>query len=86
MEVADTSLRLDRGAKASLYASAGIPEYWILNLGQRELERHTRPVADETQPFKLRYATVESLGEKDELAPAGMSAKIRVVDLLPARR
>ena len=38
MEVATTSLRKDRGVKAELYAEAGVPEYWIVNLVAREVE------------------------------------------------
>lgn len=30
-EILDTTLAFDRGEKASLYASASIPEYWVLN-------------------------------------------------------
>src|SRR5207244_2898413 len=32
VEVADTTLRFDRGRKQRAYARAGILEYWILNL------------------------------------------------------
>jgi Uma2 family endonuclease len=32
VEVADSSLRLDRGRKASLYAAANVPEVWIIDL------------------------------------------------------
>ena len=37
IEVASSSLRYDLNAKASLYAEAGVPEYWVLNLVDREL-------------------------------------------------
>lgn len=37
VEVADSSLRYDLNAKASLYADAGVPEYWVVNLVDREL-------------------------------------------------
>lgn len=40
VEVADDSLRKDRLVKARLYARAGIPEYWIVNLPQRTIEVH----------------------------------------------
>lgn len=43
VEVADTSLAKDRGPKAELYASAGVPEYWIVNLVDRVVEVHTEP-------------------------------------------
>ena len=32
IEVADTSLMVDRNRKQPLYAGAGVPEYWIVNL------------------------------------------------------
>ncbi|MFA0742079.1 MAG: hypothetical protein DFNUSKGM_002199, partial [Candidatus Fervidibacter sacchari] len=38
VEVALTSVDYDRNVKSSLYAKAGIPEYWLLNLRERRLE------------------------------------------------
>lgn len=38
VEIADTSLKADRETRGSLYAHAGIPEYWIVNLRERTLE------------------------------------------------
>lgn len=46
MEVALTSLRYDRVRKARLYAAAGIPEYWIVNLVDRQLEVFRQPTPD----------------------------------------
>jgi Uma2 family endonuclease len=43
VEVAGDSLRFDRRAKASLYARAGIPEYWIVNLGDSAVEAYRDP-------------------------------------------
>ena len=43
IEVADNSLEQDRTVKAPLYARAGIPEYWIVNLRNDQLELHTEP-------------------------------------------
>lgn len=51
IEVADTSLAQDRLTKAALYAAAGIPEYWIVNLRDDCVEVHRAPV-----PEDLRYA------------------------------
>jgi Uma2 family endonuclease len=39
IEVADTSIRKDR-SKALIYAAAGVPEYWIVNLTNRMIEVH----------------------------------------------
>ena len=38
IEVADSSLEYDRSVKKELYAEAGIPEYWIVNLMDQQLE------------------------------------------------
>ena len=38
VEVADSTLSNDRGIKLEVYAQAGIPEYWIVNLSERQLE------------------------------------------------
>ena len=43
VEVAGDSLRLDRESKAALYARAGIPEYWIVNLAEPAIEAHSEP-------------------------------------------
>ena len=40
IEVADTSVAKDR-AKASIYATAGVDEYWIINLIENQLERYS---------------------------------------------
>src|SRR5262252_104691 len=40
VEVADSSLAFDRRRKGSLYARAGIPDYWIVNLVDRVVEIH----------------------------------------------
>jgi Uma2 family endonuclease len=35
IEVADTSLDFDTTVKAGLYAAAGIPDYWVIDLVSR---------------------------------------------------
>ncbi len=45
IEVARTSLRRDRGPKSALYAEAGIPEYWVVNLVDGIVEVHTEIVS-----------------------------------------
>lgn len=37
VEVASSSLQKDLGLKRTIYATAGIPEYWVLNINQSEL-------------------------------------------------
>jgi Uma2 family endonuclease len=43
--VAGESLRRDRRLKAAVYARAGVPEYWILNLDARTVEVFADPDA-----------------------------------------
>ena len=49
-EVADSSLQHDRGWKKRIYARAGIPVYWIVNLVQRQIEVYTQPSGDVENP------------------------------------
>ncbi len=44
VEVADSSLASDRSVKLALYADAGIPEVWIVNLPARQVEAYDDPV------------------------------------------
>jgi len=43
IEVADSSLEKDRDIKLPLYASHGIPEVWIVNLQDKQIERYRSP-------------------------------------------
>ncbi len=43
IEVADTSASYDREVKVPLYAQAGIPEVWLIDLQQGRIEVYARP-------------------------------------------
>ncbi|MCB0637500.1 MAG: Uma2 family endonuclease [Lewinella sp.] len=47
IEVADTSLSKDREIKLPLYAVAGIPEYWIVDLTNGAIEVYTQPAGSD---------------------------------------
>lgn len=82
VEVSHTSLRYDRGIKASLYARAGIQEYWIVNVKNRQLEVHRDPGPADQKPFGFGYATITMHRSRDVVSPlARPDAKIRVGDL-----
>lgn len=84
VEVSDSSLYYDRGRKASLYARAGIADYWIVNLVKRQLEVRRNPVADPAQRYGFGYADVTILTKADHVAPlAAPNARIAVAALLP---
>jgi Uma2 family endonuclease len=84
VEVALGSLAVDRHIKGSLYARAGIRDYWIVNLPERQVELHRRPVADAAATYCWRYVDVTVLYMQDFVAPlAAPTARIAVADLLP---
>jgi Uma2 family endonuclease len=84
VEVSDTTLALDRAVKASLYASAGIPEYWIVNLIDRVLEVHRAPASMAAQPLGYGYGNITHLSAHETVAPlAAPQQAIAVADLLP---
>lgn len=49
-EVADSSLHQDREWKKRIYAKAGIPIYWIVNLIQRQIEVFSEPSGETENP------------------------------------
>src|SRR3989442_1624759 len=51
VEVSESSLGIDRQHKGSLYARAGLADYWVLNLVDHVLEVYREPVADAAAPF-----------------------------------
>lgn len=86
VEVADTSLAFDLGIKAGLYASAGVPDYWVLALGTRQLHVLRDPESGLAagNPGGSRYHTVQVFGEAASVSPLfAPHASIAVADLLP---
>ena len=60
IEVADSSLDYDRAVKAPLYARAGIPEVWIVDIPGETVERHSEPTAK-------GYRVVRPFGHRDTI-------------------
>jgi Uma2 family endonuclease len=84
VEIADSSLSLDRALKGSLYARARVPDYWIVNIVERALEVHRDPVADAAARYEWRYTTVATLRAGDTITPlAAPDSPISVADLIP---
>ncbi|MEN3002433.1 MAG: Uma2 family endonuclease [Armatimonadota bacterium] len=69
IEVAQTSLQYDREVKASVYAKANIPEYWIVNLQSRRLEVYREPIESPDAPFGYTYRLRLLLNPEDTVAP-----------------
>lgn len=85
VEVANTSLTYDRTVKSSLFASIGVPEYWILNLPDRRLEVRRDPRRDERARFGWSYATQLEVDEGGTVRSSALGgAALRVADMLPS--
>jgi Uma2 family endonuclease len=82
-EIGDETLDFLR-RKASLYAAAGIADYWVLNIVDNVLEVRRDPRPDATQDFGFGYTTLTTLTATDFATPlAAPNARIPVADLLP---
>jgi Uma2 family endonuclease len=82
VEVADTTLRRDR-YKCEIYARAGIPVYWIVNLVERQIEVYTDPTGPDSNP---EYRCRNDFGPGDTIAlvvGGHEVGRIPVSELLP---
>ncbi|MDQ3928936.1 MAG: Uma2 family endonuclease [Chloroflexota bacterium] len=76
VEVSDTTLLWDRREKVPLYARAGIPEVWIVNLQQDRIELYSQPEGG-------AYQTTRRLRRGQSLAvPGAPNTKVKVDDVL----
>jgi Uma2 family endonuclease len=84
VEVADTSLALDRLRKGGLYARGGIADYWVVNLIDEMLEVYREPVRAPSGHGDWKYDSVRLLRRNAIVRPlAAPRARIRVATLLP---
>jgi Uma2 family endonuclease len=83
VEVADTSLARDRGVKKQMYAQAGIPVYWIVNLIDRQIEVYTEPASAADPPD---YGQRRDYGSDDRISVVIDNSEVGsvpVAELLP---
>ena len=78
IEISDTTLRLDLEAKATFYARAEVPTYWVLDVSTRRLHVHVGPMTDGG------WETVRRLASGDAVVLPWSGAALPVADLLPA--
>ena len=78
VEVAESSLEYDRGYKLTLYAEAGIPDYWIVNLPKGVVEVYTEP-----DPGAGKYQSVR-IARRDETLqlPGELNGSMAVNEVL----
>ena len=68
VEVAETSLAIDRLRKGSLYARAGVADYWVVNLIEEVLEVYRAPVLAPSA-FEWKYDSVRVLRRNAIVTP-----------------
>lgn len=77
IEVADSSLSYDRTRKAKAYAQSSIPEYWIVNLQDRQIEVLTEPIP---QSSCYRQQRLVLVGDRFTLSDG---SSLLVDDIIP---
>lgn len=83
VEVSDATLDYDLTTKAELYATAGVADYWVLDVNARVLHVFRDPQPNASLNVTT-YQTHDVLNPADSVSPlAAPGASIRVADLLP---
>lgn len=84
VEVSMSTLQYDKTIKASQYAKYGVPDYWVIDLVNRQLIVHRQPIADEAAPMGHRYESIETIAHDGEVSPLEVpEAKLSVAAMLP---
>jgi len=76
VEIADSSLKNDRKTKAALYAAAGVAEYWIVNLIDKQLEVHREPTAGV-------YSSIDYYRPGEFVTPLNATGSVSITDFIP---
>lgn len=77
VEVSDSTLCYDLGQKAAIYATAGISEYWVIDINSRQIHVHR-------QPTNGAYTSILVLTEQDSVSPlTAPQAVLQIAAILP---
>lgn len=84
VEVSDSTLAYDQGRKKSLYARYAVPELWILNLIDNQLEVSREPIESPSSTFGWNFKTTTIYRAGESVSPAfAPDVSVAVADLLP---
>jgi Uma2 family endonuclease len=84
VEVSRSTLKYDTSMKQNLYASMAVPDYWVLDLVNRQLLVHRQPVRDEAAPFGHRYQSIATIDSHGRITPLELPHnELTVAELLP---
>ena len=75
IEVSDSTLETDRRVKSPLYAKAGIPEYWIINIPDKQIEVYRNPKEE-------KYTTKKVYKKSQKVKCESIDFEIKVSDIL----
>jgi Uma2 family endonuclease len=81
VEISDSTLTYDLTTKLELYAEAGVPEYWVVDISHRQVHIFRNPVA--LTPGGYSYGTSFFVSESGTVTALNATNIIRVQDLLP---
>ena len=83
IEVAWSSVEIDK-EKAKEYAASNVPEYWLIDVDQKQLIRHTTPLADAVSVTGFSYSEMRVFQADAELSLPGIVGKtFKLADCLP---
>jgi Uma2 family endonuclease len=84
VEIAHTTLATDTTVKAEVYATAGVPDYWVVDVEGRRLFVYRKPEPLPEGLGATAYRSHEEYGPDDAVAPLAAPDKpVKVADLLP---
>ncbi len=83
IEVADSSLLRDQRDKTRIYARAGIPIYWIVNLVDRRIEVYSQPSGPTSIPAYGAFQTFQPTDSAPLQLDGQVAAMIPVAELMP---
>jgi Uma2 family endonuclease len=82
VEVADSPLARDRGTKKRIYAQAGIPVYWVINLIDQCIELYTQPSGSTKKPDYLSHQRYQLADEIPVVVADQTLGSLKVPELL----
>ncbi len=84
VEVSDSTLAFDLTTKAELYATSGVPEYWVLDVSGRQLVVHRDPQPLAAALGAVAYQSRVTLAATDSVSPLHAPiVTLAIADLLP---
>jgi Uma2 family endonuclease len=80
IEIADSSLKFDCETKANLYALAGISDYWVIDVINREVRVFRLP-------SQVGYRSQVTFNQHQTITPKDFpDLQLRIIDMLPPER